>query len=156
MHVVFVCSGNICRSPMAETVFRAKLADAGLAAQVRTGSAAIGPWHAGEPMDPRAAKTLIDHGYPAEHTAAQVDDAHLAADLLLAMDSGHFRELRRQVHNCGGDPGKVRMFRSFDPAAGEDDEVPDPYYGGPEGFDQLLAVIETATAGLLRWTRERL
>ncbi|MER7011464.1 low molecular weight protein-tyrosine-phosphatase [Saccharopolyspora sp. NPDC000359] len=152
MHISFICSGNICRSPMAALVFREELRRAGLDGQVEVSSAGTGPWHVGEPADPRTAKVLADHGYPTEHVAAQVDDHHLDADLLLAMDAGHLRAVRR----LADDPSKVRLMRSFDPAAGEGAEVPDPYYGGPSGFDDVLAMVEAAMPGLLDWVRERL
>jgi len=151
-HLSFICSGNICRSPMAALVFGEHVRRAGLADSIRVTSAGIGPWHAGEPADPRARRVLAEHGYPTGHTAAQIDADHLSADLLLAMDAGHEKSLRRLV----GDTDRVRMFRSFDPAAGDDLNVPDPYYGGPDGFTDLLAMIEAATPGLLAAVRERL
>ncbi|MEV6874050.1 low molecular weight protein-tyrosine-phosphatase [Amycolatopsis sp. NPDC051128] len=150
-HIVFVCSGNICRSPMAELVFRARLGDAGLGDAVRVTSAGTGPWHVGEPADKRARATLKAHGYPATHVASEVSDEDLAADLLLAADSGHADFLRSRV----GDPAKVRLLRSFDPSAPEGAEVPDPYYGGDEGFEDVLAMIERAVPGLLEWVRTR-
>src|SRR5437763_14376828 len=89
LHVCFVCSGTICRSPMAALVFGEHLRRAGLAGRVRVTSAGIGAWHVGDPADSRAARTLARAGYPTSHVAAQVDDRHLDADLLLAMDSSH-------------------------------------------------------------------
>ena len=152
MHLCFVCSGNICRSPSAALVFTEHLRRAGLADAVRVTSAGIGPWHVGEPIDERAGAALARRGYPVEHVAAQVGDEHLDADLLLAMDREHDRALRRLVP----DPERVRLLRSFDPDADGDLEVPDPYYGGPEGFEQVLTMIEAATPGLLAWVRARL
>lgn len=154
MHICFVCSGNICRSPSAALVFEEHLRRAGLAEAVRVSSAGIGPWHVGEPIDERAGAALTRRGYPVEHVAAQVGAEHLDADLLLAMDRGHEKALRRLVD----DPARVRLLRGFDPdaeAAGEL-EVPDPYYGGAEGFDEVLTMIESATPGLLAWVRQRL
>jgi protein-tyrosine phosphatase len=150
-HLVFVCSGNICRSPMAELVFRARLDDAGLGDVVRVSSAGTGSWHAGEPADKRARATLKAHGYPATHVAAEVSGEHLAADLLLAADAGHAEFLRARVD----DPAKVRLLRSFDPSAPEDAEVPDPYYGGGDGFEDVLGMIERSVPGLLDWVRSR-
>ncbi|HEU5475198.1 MAG TPA: low molecular weight protein-tyrosine-phosphatase [Actinophytocola sp.] len=154
LHVCFVCSGNICRSPMAALVFEEHLRRAGLADRVRVTSAGIGAWHVGEPADPRAARTLSGGGYPTHHVAAQVDDRHLAADLLLAMDSGHEYRLRGLLD--GQDADRVRMFRSFDPDAGRDLDVPDPYYGGRQGFTEVLTMIEAAVPGLLDWVRRNL
>jgi protein-tyrosine phosphatase len=149
--VTFVCSGNICRSPMAESVFRRQVEKAGLADLVEVSSAGVGGWHVGEPMDERAAETLAAAGYPTEHAAAKAGPEHLDADLILAMDGGHYEALLRLVD----DQDRVRMFRSFDPAADPDDlDVPDPYYGPTDGFDELLAMIEAAMPGLVEFVRE--
>lgn len=155
MHVCFVCSGNICRSPIAALVFTEQLRRAGLADQVRVTSAGIGPWHAGEPADRRARRVLAAHGYPDEHVAAQVDEDHLSADLLVAMDSGHDAALRDLVAHQGN--GRVRLFRSFDPAADPaDPDVPDPYYGDDQGFADVLSMVEAAMPELLAWVRAHL
>ncbi|GHF89334.1 protein-tyrosine phosphatase [Amycolatopsis bartoniae] len=152
LHVCFVCSGNICRSPMAAIVFRDHLDREGLGDRVRVSSGGTGPWHVGEPADARALATLHAHGYDDKHIATQVDEEHLSADLLLAADAGHLRDLRRLLD----DPSRVRLLRSFDPAAPEGAEVPDPYYGGDEGFDEVLAMIERTVPGLLEWVRGEL
>ncbi|WP_307868095.1 low molecular weight protein-tyrosine-phosphatase [Umezawaea beigongshangensis] len=151
LRVSFVCTGNICRSPVAALVFAEHVRRAGLAGEVEVSSAGTGPWHVGEPADPRAARSLLDAGYPTAHVAAQVSHEHLGADLLVALDSGHARDLRRLVD----DPDRVRLLRSFDPDA-DGPDVPDPYYGGREGFDEVLAMVEAAVPGLLAEVRERL
>ncbi|GGP61446.1 protein-tyrosine-phosphatase [Saccharothrix coeruleofusca] len=148
LHVSFICTGNICRSPVAAIVFREHLRRAGLTG-VEVTSAGTGGWHVGDPADPRAAKSLADNGYPTEHTAAQVEQNHLDADLLVALDSGHARTLRRMV----ADPDRVRLLRSFDPDA-DDTDVPDPYYGDEEDFDTVITMVEAAMPGLLAWVRE--
>ncbi|WP_215547481.1 low molecular weight protein-tyrosine-phosphatase [Amycolatopsis sp. CA-230715] len=150
MHICFVCSGNICRSPMAALVFGEHAARAGLADQVTVSSAGTGPWHVGEPADARARATLAAHGYPTAHVAAEVDDEHLDADLLLAADEGHLAFLRAKA----ADPDRVRLLRDFDPAAPPGSEIPDPYYGGDRGFDDVLGMIERAVPGLLDAVRE--
>lgn len=152
MHISFVCTGNICRSPMAALVFGEHLRREGLAGQVEVTSAGTGPWHVGEGADPRTAKVLADHGYPTEHVAAQFDEQHAGADLLLAMDAGHLRVARDEAD----DPARVRLLRSFDPAADEWAEVPDPYFGGDRGFEDSLAMIEAAMPALLDWVRTHL
>ncbi|HET9143943.1 low molecular weight protein-tyrosine-phosphatase [Actinophytocola sp.] len=156
LHVCFVCTGNICRSPMAALVFEEQLRRADLAGAVRVTSAGTGSWHIGDPADPRAARTLADRGYPTHHVAAQVDERHLDADLLVAMDTGHEHALRRLLDRHGGDPDRVRLFRSFDPAANGDLDVPDPYYGVRDGFVEVLAMIEAGVPGLLDWVRHQL
>ncbi|MDF3289632.1 low molecular weight protein-tyrosine-phosphatase [Streptomyces silvisoli] len=152
MHICFVCTGNICRSPSAALVFAEHLRRAGLADAVRVSSAGTGPWHAGEPIDARAGAALKRRGYPTVHVAAQVSAEQLDADLLLALDTGHEKALRRMVD----EPERVRMLRSFDPDADAALDVPDPYYGGSEGFDEVLDMIETAMPGLLAWVRDQL
>jgi protein-tyrosine phosphatase len=135
---------------MAESIFRQHLDKAGLADLVDVNSAGIGGWHVGEPMEERAAETLTTAGYPTEHVAAQVGPEHLDSDLILAMDRGHYKALLRLVD----DPAKLRMFRSFDPGADSaDPDVPDPYYGPRDGFDELLGMLEAAMPGLVDFVR---
>jgi len=148
VHVVFVCSGNICRSPIAEKVFAAELERAGLADGVRVTSAGTGGWHVGDPADGRAAAVLRAAGYPSDHRARQVDAEALGADLIVALDDTHRRAL------CDVGASRVRLLRSFDPTAPEGAEVPDPYYGGDDGFDEVLAMIQAAVPGMLDWVRE--
>jgi len=147
--VVFVCSGNICRSPVAEKVFRARLAEAGLADAVTVSSAGIGDWHAGEPMDRRAASTLERAGYDTTHTARRIDAEQLGADLLVAATEDHVHDLVA----AGADPERVVLLRAFDPGAPGGAELPDPYYGGPEGFDEVIAMVEAAMPGLVERVR---
>jgi protein-tyrosine phosphatase len=152
LRVVFICTGNICRSPIAEKVFAEHLRRAGLDGQVRVSSAGTGGWNVGSPADPRTEEVLRRYGYATEHVARQLAREHLDADLLVALDSEHISALRRLVD----DPDRVRLLRSFDPEADGDFGVPDPYYGGAHGFDEVLGMIEAAMPGLLAWVRERL
>jgi protein-tyrosine phosphatase len=152
VRICFVCTGNICRSPSAALVVAEYVRRAGLAGRVRVSSAGTGPWHVGEPIDRRAGEALARRGYPTGHVAAQIGPGDLDADLLVAMDGSHEKALRRMA----GDPSRVRLLRSFDPGATGDLDVPDPYYGGPEGFEEVLAMIEAAAPGLVSWARERL
>jgi protein-tyrosine phosphatase len=136
---------------MAEIVFADAVRRDGLADRVRVSSAGTGGWHVGNPADPRTAETLRRAGYTREHVAAQLGAQHLSADLLVALDSGHLAALRRLV----GDPQRVVLLRSFDRAAGQDLDAPDPYYGGRHGFDDVLSMVRAAVPGLLAWVRER-
>ena len=147
----FVCTGNICRSPMAEVVFRHLAAqptvDGGLLAErVAVTSAGTGPWHEGEPMDPRARSALERRGYRDHgHVARQVDGRGLARlDLLVALD---------RTHLVPGPPGV--LLRSFDPTRPEALDVPDPYYGDAKGFATCLEIIERSCRGLADWLVER-
>lgn len=145
-----VCLGNICRSPMADVVLHARVVDAGLEDSVSVVSAGTGGWHAGDGMDSRAARLLTEHGYDAHrHRAQQVQPAWLDEyDLVLAMDRDNLRDLRDL--RAPGDPGeteRLRLFRDFDPEAPGD--VPDPYYGGADGFRDVLAMVERTSAALV-------
>ena len=155
--VCFVCTGNICRSPMAESVFHARVEDAGLGHLVEADSAGTDSWHEGEDADPRAVAVLREHGYAADHTARRFVRSWFAdLDLVIALDTGHLRALRR-LAPTPQDAAKVRLLRSFDPAADPDDlDVPDPYYGGREGFEECLEMVEAASDGLLAAVRQDL
>ncbi|GAA5040968.1 low molecular weight protein-tyrosine-phosphatase [Thermocatellispora tengchongensis] len=153
-HVCLVCMGNICRSPMAEVVLRRTLEDHGLGGLVTVDSAGTGGWHEGEPMDERAAAALAEAGYDgAAHRARRfLPEWFQRADLVLAMDTDNLRALRK-LAPPGAD---VRLFRSFDPAAPSGAVVPDPYYGGAEGFAEVLRQIEAAAEGLAKHLAEKL
>ncbi|AYL37006.1 low molecular weight protein-tyrosine-phosphatase [Streptomyces fungicidicus] len=153
--VCFVCTGNICRSPMAESVFRARVVQAGLDGLVEVDSAGTDGWHEGEGADPRTVTVLREHDYDAGHTARRFDPSWFARlDLVIALDSGHLRALRR-LAPTERDAEKVRLLRSYDPAADGDPDVPDPYYGGAEDFAACLEMVETASTGLLAAVREQ-
>ncbi|WP_207841283.1 low molecular weight protein-tyrosine-phosphatase [Williamsia soli] len=149
LHVTFVCTGNICRSPMGQNIFRRALDDAGLADQVRVSSCGTGDWHVGEAADVRARTELTSAGYDDEHVAAQLGSEHLSADLLLAMDAGHLAALRD-----AGVADRSALLRSFDPDADSDD-VADPYFGSDADFTDVRLQIEAAMPGLIEWVRTR-
>ncbi len=151
--VVFVCTGNICRSPMAEVITRALASSTTLedgttlAEHLDVCSAGTGPWHEGEPMHDGAAATLARSGYPRHaHVAHQFSPSELAQiDLLVALDRRHQQTLR----GLGADPGRLVLLRSFDPASGAAADVPDPYYGDDGVFDECRDMIAAACAGLV-------
>ena len=136
---------------MAQNIFRSAVEDAGLADRVRVTSRGTSGWHVGEPADNRARTELLAHGYSDTHTAAQLAPDDFDADLLVAMDSGHAKDLERKRL---GD--RVRLLRSFDPAAGDDLDVADPYYGTQDDFARTREQIEAAVPGMLAWVHERL
>ncbi|OCB20309.1 protein tyrosine phosphatase [Mycobacterium malmoense] len=153
LHITFVCTGNICRSVMAEKMFADQLRRRGLADAVRVTSAGTGNWHVGQCADDRATDVLRTHGYPTEHRAAQVDADHLAADLVVALGRNHLRMLRQ----LGVDEERVRMLRSFDPRSGAHAlDVEDPYYGDAQDFEDVFTVIEASLPGLHDWVDDRL
>jgi protein-tyrosine phosphatase len=146
--LLFVCLGNICRSPMAEGVFRRVVVENGVADRFEIDSAGMGDWHLGQAPDTRAQKAARDRGMDiSAQRARQVKPSDFDRfDLLLAMDDANYDELlalapKSKLH-------KVRLFLDFAPAAGTRN-VPDPFYGEPEGFDRALDLIEQATRGLL-------
>jgi protein-tyrosine phosphatase len=151
--IVFVCTGNICRSPMAEVITRALAAatpltdGSSLADQLEVRSAGTGPWHEGEPMDPRAQEALVRAGHPDDrHIAHQVISAELPhIDLLIALDRRHQQTLR----SLGADPERLALLRAFDPDAGAAADVPDPYYGDDAVFDQCRDMIAAGCRGLV-------
>jgi protein-tyrosine phosphatase len=153
LHITFICSGNICRSPMAEKMFAHQINERGLSDAVRVTSAGTGAWHAGEPADRRASRVLRLHGYPHAHRAAQVDDDHMTADLVIALGRNHVRMLREM----GVPDDRIRMLRSFDPRSGANAlDVEDPYYGDHDEFEDVFSVIEAALPGLHDWVDEQL
>lgn len=177
--VMMVCTGNICRSPMAEIVLRAKLAQAGLAGKVLVDSTGVSDEERGNPLDPRARRVLEAGGYddPAlfTHSARQVSTQMLAdRDLVLAMTSRHAQVLRRLENSASGgsdpatgkgsDASKVRMFRAYDPAVdvasvGGDVlaesllDVSDPWYGSYPDFETCLEQVEASVAGLVTYLK---
>jgi protein-tyrosine phosphatase len=149
--VVFVCTGNICRSPMAEVVFRWFADSVGLGAHVSSSSAGTGEWHVGESADPRTIAALERHGYDgSKHRARQFSfDDYDRNDLVIALDRSHERNLRAWARS-EADSDKVVLLRAFDTAPDGNMDVPDPYYAGPEAFDEVLGMIESACRALFR------
>ncbi|HKY17074.1 MAG TPA: low molecular weight protein-tyrosine-phosphatase [Microthrixaceae bacterium] len=156
MDLLFVCLGNICRSPTAEAVMSALVADAGLDGEIRCDSAGTGGWHVGDLPDRRARDEARRHGIEMTHRGWQVrTSADLERfDLVLAMDHSNLADLRRMAP-AGWDDARISLLRSFDPVAG-DDEVPDPYYGDADEFAEVFAICQTACRGLLEHLRPHL
>ncbi|MCJ7838990.1 MAG: low molecular weight phosphotyrosine protein phosphatase [Burkholderiales bacterium] len=146
--VLFCCTGNICRSPTAEGVFAKKIADAGLTGRIVADSAGTHGYHVGEPPDPRTRRAAKARGYDLSALRArQVKREDFDRfDLVLAMDSGNRAFLARLCPRASGH--KLRLMMEYARSHDERD-VPDPYYGGPNGFDGVLTMLEDATEGLL-------
>jgi protein-tyrosine phosphatase len=157
-----VCTGNICRSPMAEIVLRDRFEAAGLGDAVVVDSTGVSDEEHGNPVDRRARAVLAEHGYATGdgHRARQVtrDDVG-SRDLVLAMTARHAQSLRNLGGRAHADPD-IRMYRSFDPAADGLPEhrldIADPWYGGPEDFEECLAEIEAAADGVVEFVRTKL
>ncbi|MEQ9569311.1 MAG: low molecular weight protein-tyrosine-phosphatase [Longimicrobiales bacterium] len=147
--VLFVCLGNICRSPLAEGVFRHRVEEAGLQDRIRIDSAGTGGWHVGEPPDARSREVARAHGVSLDgQSARRVSPDDLRRwDWIVAMDRANLDDLERLRERHGGD-GRIVLLRDFDPEPG-DGEVPDPYYGGPQGFDRVYEMVDRSCAALL-------
>ncbi len=153
VNVLFVCSGNICRSPTAEGVFRALVERHGLAASIGVDSAATGSWHVGEAPDPRAREAARRRGFDLDRQRARQAEPEdfRRFDYIIAMDR---RNRDRLARICPpGEEGRIRLFLEFAPETGLS-EVPDPYYGGGGGFERVLDLVEAASRGLLARIRE--
>jgi len=146
--ILFVCTGNICRSPTAEGVFRHFIAAAGLSDRFHVDSAGTHGYHIGEPPDSRSVALARKHGYDLSALRARQFSAadYAAFDLLLAMDRGHLKIMRRLAPPQ--DAARARLFLSYVPECGIDD-VPDPYYGDERDFAQTLDLIERGSRALL-------
>lgn len=158
--ITVVCLGNICRSPIGEAVIRDRLGRAGLAGQVVVDSAGTGDWHVGGLADPRSTAVLEANGYALDHRVRQIGPKWFPdIDLLLAMDASNYRDLAAMGAVASTD---LRMLRSFDPACAGIPEpspaldVPDPYYGGADGFAEVLAMVERSSDGLISALEQRL
>ena len=145
--MLFVCSGNICRSPLAEALFRHHAEAAGLGARFAVDSAGMHGYHEGERADPRTRRVAARHGVDVTSVARALTAEDLDRfDLIVAMDSGHRRQLLSRAGAARS--GKVRMMREFDPAA-DGPDVPDPYYDGEAAFERVHAIVDAACRGLL-------
>jgi protein-tyrosine phosphatase len=148
IRVLFVCLGNICRSPLAEAVFRHRVEERGWTDRLEIDSAGTSGWHRGAPPDSRSAEVARRRGIEVAGASRKV----VAADLrrfhyVIAMDEENLDALRELQASAGG-TAQVRRLREFEPRAASLD-VPDPYYGGPRGFEEVHDIVERACAGLL-------
>ena len=149
MKLLFVCLGNICRSPTAEGVMRKLVRERGLEGEVVIDSAGTGGWHVGAAPDERATAAAARRGITLEGAARKVRVSDFDEfDLILAADRENVADLRVVAPDEEA-RSKVRLLREFDPAAAGDLDVPDPYYGAENGFDEVLDLVERACAGLL-------
>jgi protein-tyrosine phosphatase len=156
VRICFVCLGNICRSPTAEGVFRHLAAEAKIDGKLTIDSAGTGAWHVGELPDSRSRAAARRRGYDLTHRARKLVTTDFENfDLILAMDRDNYDTIQRLARGRTQLP-MIRMLRSFDPSAPVDAEVPDPYSGEDDGFEEVLDICERACRGLLDHVRERL
>jgi protein-tyrosine phosphatase len=154
MRVLFVCMGNICRSPTAEGVFREFVHRHAPELEIEIDSAGTHDYHVGEPPDPRALRAASRRGLDISGLRArQVDETDFEhCDLILAMDRLNYETLRDRSPPARR--SRIRLLLEFADDAGRD-EVPDPYYGGTQGFEEVLDLLEDAAAGLLAEVRRK-
>ena len=151
---MFICTGNICRSPLAHAVMEHKAGEAGLEGWMDVESSGTGPWHVGEQADSRMRRTAAEHGVRLDHRSRQLrPDDFSKYDLLLAMDRDNFRDALSLCRN-EAEREKLRMFRDYDPQGTGD--VPDPWYGGPDGFEEVWTIVERTCGALLNEVRSGL
>jgi len=155
VRILFVCLGNICRSPTAEGVLRALAAREAPELTLEIDSAGTASYHVGQPPDARTRAAAARRGYDLSALRARVveplDFEHF--DLILAMDRDNLKALRRRAPDTAHE--RLRLFMEFAAHAGAPQEVPDPYYGGPNGFEEVLDLVESAARGLIAHLRRR-
>jgi protein-tyrosine phosphatase len=150
--VLFVCLGNICRSPLAEGVFASLVEEAGVSAEFQIDSAGTGSWHVGERPDARAAMVAREHGIELHSRARQVTEQDLHDfDYVVAMDRDNLRSLERMAAASGAE-AHIQLLRAHEPDP-DSDEVPDPYYGGVSGFETVYQIVRRSCEGLLAHLR---
>ena len=148
--VLFICLGNICRSPLAEGVFSALAEEHGVRDRFRIESAGTGAWHVGEPPDSRSTAVARQHGIELIGTARRVESEDLREfDYLIVMDRQNERDIGHLLELYGGEAA-LELLREYDSEAGSDLDVPDPYYGGPDGFDRVYRMVRRSCEGLLQ------
>jgi len=154
IRVCFVCLGNICRSPTAAGIMRHILDEEGLAQAVSVESAGTGDWHVGQRPDARAMETARRRGFALPGRAQQFSRAHFASfDYVIAMDRSNRAALLAMAED-EETRAKISLLRDFDPGSPAEAEVPDPYYGGPDGFEKVFDICEASCRGLLTHLRD--
>jgi protein-tyrosine phosphatase len=155
LSVLFVCLGNICRSPLAEALFRNVVVEAGLEDRFVIDSAGTSGYHDGEPPDRRTTAVAAKRGVKVDGTSRQITGTDVDSfDYLIVMDAENLRNVERLARNARGTP-EVWLLREFDPDPGGDLNVPDPYFGGADGFENVHEIVERSARGLLTYIRQQ-
>jgi protein-tyrosine phosphatase len=154
MKIIFVCLGNICRSPLAHAVCEQILQEKGLGALVFVESAGVSSYHVGEQSDTRMRKTAAENGIEIDHRSRHFTYPDFSEyDLIFPMDSSNYSDILR-MSRTDSDRKKIVMFRDFDPLGQGD--VPDPYYGGPEGFQNVIDIVQRTCRDIVIYIQKHL
>lgn len=146
--IIFVCLGNICRSPLAEAIFQDKVNKKGLQDKISCDSAGTASYHIGEDPDSRSIEVSVKHGVPIQHKGKQFHHSDgNSFDYIMAMDQSNHRNI---IHELGYKHDGLFLMRDFDPQ-GEGEEVPDPYYGGKDGFEHVFQILDRSTEKFLNF-----
>lgn len=152
--ILFVCLGNICRSPAAEASFQLLIEQNGLSDKFEIDSAGTGSWHIGDLPDSRMRKMALSKGIEMKHKARQIKKKDLTYyDLILAMDTQNYYDITR-IANNQVEKKKIMMFRKFDDSVEGEADVPDPYYGGIQNFENVWNIVSRTNKGLLEWIKQ--
>jgi protein-tyrosine phosphatase len=153
MKIMFVCLGNICRSPLAEAIFTHEIARQGLSDQFQADSCGTANYHVGDEPDHRTIKVATRHGVPVNHLGRQFNtNDFLKYDWILPMDLSNEAHLKRLAHSAS-DLQKIRLMRSFAPEE-EQTEVPDPYYGGDKDFEEVFQILSRSMQGFIAFLKK--
>lgn len=153
MKVLFVCLGNICRSPLAEGIMSHRITEAGLADKIEVDSCGTSNYHIGDKPDVRTRTNAKKNGISLNHLGRQLTEMDLEEfDFILAMDRSNHQNIMR-LKNASKHISKIKLMREFDPAQG--DEVPDPYYGGEQGFQEVFEILDRSVEGFISHLRSQ-
>jgi protein-tyrosine phosphatase len=155
--ILFVCLGNICRSPLAEALFSEMVATAGLSGFLEADSCGTSGQHQGEEPDVRTLRNAKSNGIEIRHRSRQLEPADfMRFHLILTMDRSNYRNTLSLAKKNGHHEADIRLMRSFDPAGSDQAEVPDPWYGGEEGFEEVFRILQRSCQGLLETLRKEM